>query len=302
MTDIQKQRFARRLSGWGFALLRFIILFGLAFIILRPIVTKFLLSCMSPSDLLDNSVNTIPRHWSLHYWRTAWNGLELAKTLPNTILLSLSVAALQVASSVLVGYGLARFRFRLNKLLFGCVLLIMLVPIQTISTAQYLGFVYFHLGFTTVNLTNTFTPMWLMAIGCTGIKQGLYVYLFKEQFAAMPQELDEAACIDGAGVWKTFTLVMLPNARTTILTVLLFSISWQWTDDIYSGLYYPNTAILANLLENVSIRINNAYDVTGTLIARCAATLLIMLPLLVLFSFCQKYLTQSISTSGLSNG
>ena len=302
MTDIQKQRAARRLSGWCFALLRFIILFGLAFIILRPIVTKFLLSCMSPSDLLDNSVNTIPRHWSLHYWRTAWNGLELAKTLPNTMMLSLSVAALQVASSVLVGYGLARFRFRLNKLLFGCVLLIMLVPIQTISTAQYLGFVYFHLGFTTVNLTNTFVPMWLMAIGCTGIKQGLYVYLFKEQFAAMPQELDEAACIDGAGVWKTFTLVMLPNARTTVLTVLLFSVSWQWTDDIYSGLYYPNTAILANFLENVSIRINNAYDVTGTLISRCAATLLIMLPLLALFSFCQKYLVQSISTSGLSNG
>lgn len=302
MTAIQKQRLTRRISKLGFSLLRFIILFGLAFIILRPIVTKFLLSCMNPSDLLDNSVNTIPKHWSLHYWRTAINGLNLTKTLPNTVFLSLTVAALQVVSSVLVGYGLARFNFKLNKLLFGCVLLIMLVPIQTVSTAQYLNFVYFRLGFVTVNLTNTFIPMWLMAIGCTGIKQGLYIYLFKEQFAAIPQELDEAAYIDGADVWKTFTLVMLPNARTTMLTVLLFSVSWQWTDDIYSKLYYPNTEILANLLENVSIRINNAYDVTGTLISRCAATLLIMIPLLIMFSFCQKYLVQSISTSGLSNG
>ena len=67
MTAIQKQRLTRRISKLGFSLLRFIILFGLAFIILRPIVTKFLLSCMNPSDLLDNSVNTIPKHWSLHY-------------------------------------------------------------------------------------------------------------------------------------------------------------------------------------------------------------------------------------------
>lgn len=302
MTNIQKQRLLHRTSQWTFAILRFIILFGLAFIILQPIITKFLLSCMSPSDLLDNRVNTVPKNWSLHYWRVAWEGLDLGSTVPNTIFLSLSVSLLQVVSSVFVGYGLARFRFRLNKFFFIWVLLIMLVPIQTISTAQYLNFVYFNLGFATVNLTNTFIPMWLMAFGCTGIKQGLYIYLLKEQFAAIPNELDEAACIDGAGVWQTFTRVMLPNARTTILTVLLFSISWQWTDDIYSGLYYPNTPILANTLENVSIRINNAYDVTGTLISRCAATLIIMVPLLILFAFCQKYLVQSISTSGLSNG
>jgi len=257
---------------------------------------------MSPSDLLDNRVNTVPKNWSLYYWQVAWKGLDLGSTVPNTIFLSLSVSLLQVVSSVLVGYGLARFRFKLNKFFFIWVLLIMLVPIQTISTAQYLNFVYFNLGFVTVNLTNTFIPMWLMAFGCTGIKQGLYIYLLKEQFAAIPNELDEAACIDGAGVWQTFTRVMLPNARTTILTVLLFSISWQWTDDIYSGLYYPNTPILANTLESVSIRINNAYDVTGTLISRCAATLIIMVPLLILFAFCQKYLVQSISTSGLSNG
>lgn len=298
----RKDKLVRIATQSLFSLVRFVIIFGLAFIILKPIITKFFLSCMNPKDLLDNGVNLIPKNWSLVYWKQAWNGLNLKETLPGTIILSVSVAILQVISSTLVGYGLSRFEFRLNKLFFVLVLMLMLVPIQLVSTAQYLNFVYFDLGFTTVNLTDSFWPMILMAIGCIGIKQGLYIYLLKEQFTAIPKELEEAAYIDGAGIWKTFTTVMLPNARTTILTILLFSISWQWTDDIYSGLYYPNTNILANYLENVKIVINNHYDGMGTLISRSAASLIIMIPLLVLFAFCQKYLVQSVSHSGLSNG
>lgn len=298
----RKDKLVRIATQSVFSLVRFVIIFGLAFIILKPIITKFFLSCMNPKDLLDNGVNLIPKNWSLVYWKQAWNGLNLKETLPGTIILSVSVAILQVISSTLVGYGLSRFEFRLNKLFFVLVLMLMLVPIQLVSTAQYLNFVYFDLGFTTVNLTDSFWPMILMAIGCIGIKQGLYIYLLKEQFTAIPKELEEAAYIDGAGIWKTFTTVMLPNARTTILTILLFSISWQWTDDIYSGLYYPNTNILANYLENVKIVINNHYDGMGTLISRSAASLIIMIPLLVLFAFCQKYLVQSVSHSGLSNG
>ena len=131
----------------------------------------------------------------------------------------------------------------------------------------------------------------------------------------------ELGIIDAPIQWLTDTSYMMPAAIVLILWMsfgtgfLSLIAGFKNVDKTlyeagevdgvrnrFQELWYPNTAILANLLENVSIRINNAYDVTGTLIARCAATLLIMLPLLVLFSFCQKYLVQSISTSGLSNG
>lgn len=302
MTSIQKQRAVRKATAIAYSLLRFIIIFGLAFIILKPIITKIFMSFMGPSDLLDNTVNMVPRQLSTYYWNVAIKRLTLEKTFFSTLLLSVGVALIQVVSSTLVGYGLARFKFKLNKLFFFLVILLMLVPIQTISTAQFLNFAYFNLGFVKLNLTNTFWPMYLMAIGCIGIKQGLYIYLLREQFAAIPGELDEAACIDGAGVWQTFWLVMLPNAKTTMLTVFLFSVSWQWTDDIYSKLYYPNTEILANTLSNVSISIQNMGDSTGTLLARSAASLIIMVPLLFLFAICQKFLVQSISRSGLANG
>lgn len=290
-----------KVTGVLYSILRFIIIFGLAFIILKPIATKFLMSFFGQNDHLDNTVNIIPKKFSFFYWGKALDGLALKDTLLNTILLSVGVAVLQVISSTLVGYGLARFKFKLNKFFFFCVILLMLVPIQAISTAQYLNFVYFNLGFTTVNLANTFWPMYIMGIGCIGIKQGLYIYLLKEQFEAMPAALDEAACIDGAGVWQTFWQVMLPNARTTIVTVFLFSVSWQWTDEIYAGLYYPNTSILSNFISHVQVAYGVNGDPVATGIARGAGSLVIMVPILFLFVICQKFLVQSISHSGLAN-
>lgn len=302
MTDIQRKKMINKATGVLFSIVRFIIIFGLAFIILKPIISKIFMSFMSPADMLDNTVNMVPKNPSFYYWKAAVKGLRLGQTVPSTLLLSIGVAIIQVISCTLVGYGLARFKFKLNGFFFFCVIMLMLVPVQTISTAQFLNFAFFNLGFTTVNLTNTFWPIYLMAVGCIGIKNGLYVYLMKAQFESMPIELDEAACIDGAGVWQTFWLVMLPNAKTTIITVFLFSFSWQWTDEIYAGLYYPNTVILSNYLERVSVSFQNMGDSIGTLIARSAGSLIIMLPVLILFAFCQKFLVQSISRAGLANG
>ncbi len=284
-----------------YSFLRFLLIFGLAFIILRPIIYRIFVAFMSPSDLLDSAVSMIPRNWSFYYWNKAIEGLNFSETLPNTIFLSVVVGVLQVVSCVLVGYGLGRFKFPGHTLAFILVIIIMLIPNQVIGTAQYLGFVYFKIGPWTLNLADSFWPMFILAFTGLGIKEGLYIYLFKEQFEAMPANLEEAAYIDGAGVFRTFFEVMLPNVRTTIATVFLFSFCWQWTDTSYSGLYLAETPVLANHLYHISVKIGLTSDVYGTVIARGAGTLLIMLPLLALFVFCQRFLVQSIARTGLSD-
>lgn len=296
------QKTVKHFATFLYAIVRFVIIFGLAFIILKPILYKTLLAFMSPSDLLDNSVNLVPKNWSLYYWSVAAKGLNPLKSVPNTLWLALSIGVLQVVVCTLVGYGLGRFHFRGSRLAFICVIIIMMVPSQTISTAQYLNFVYFHIGSYTINLSDSFWPMYILAFGGLGIKEGLYIYLLKEQFSAIPKDLEEAAYIDGAGIFRTFFNVMLPNARVTMMTVFLFSFCWQWTDTTYSSLYLTNMRVLANSLMDVRINIGLTWDQTGTLISRNAASLLIMLPLLTLFIFCQKLLVKSISHSGLSNG
>ena len=147
MKTINAPLLKRRTVNLLYGFVRFVIIFGLAFIILRPIIYKTLFAFMAPSDLLDNSVNIIPKHWSLYYWREALDGLNLSVTLPNTIWLSLSIGLIQVAVCTLVGYGLGRFKFPGSRLAFAAVIVIMLVPIQTISSAQYLNFVYFNFVF-----------------------------------------------------------------------------------------------------------------------------------------------------------
>jgi multiple sugar transport system permease protein len=133
------------------------------------------------------------------------------------------------------------------------------------------------------------------------VKEGFYIYLLRESFKSLPISIEEAAYIDGAGVLKTFLQVMLPNGKTIITTVFLFSFCWQWTDQTYSTLYLKDTKVFANIMNDVIVRHGVHYDMLGTLSAQCAASLLIMVPLIGLFVFCQRSFVKSIAQAGLSN-
>jgi len=170
-----------------------------------------------------------------------------------------------------------------------------------ITSSASLGFVYFGVGSFTINLTDSFWPSLILAFTGLGIKEGLYIYLLREFFKSLPAELEEAAYIDGAGTIRTFFQVMLPNARTMMMTVFLFSFCWQWTDSTYSSIYFNEMPVFANTIESLYIRVGLNADMLGTNIARNAASMLIIIPLLILFGFCQKMLVKSIALSGMAN-
>jgi len=284
-------------SAWKIA--RFLLLFGLCFLIIKPFVLKITMAFFNPDDLLDASVNIVPRNLSLYYWRVAWDGLQISETLLNSVLLGVLVSLAQLLSSAFVGYGLARFRFKGHSLLFGSVIVIMLIPPQTYNLAQYLSFRYpFGQNF---SLIDTLAPMFLMALFGMGFKQGLYIYLFNTFFKGLPSNLEDAALIDGAGSFRTFWSIILPNSRAVILTVLTFSFSWQWTDIIYTKQYFINMKVLPAMVSSIYVRVGLSADTIGSAIAQNAACILIILPLLFLFLFSQKYLTQSIAQTGMAN-
>lgn len=283
------------------SLLRFVIIFGLAFIILKPFVYKILMSFMHPDDLLDSTVWLVPRKGSLYYWQQAIEQLRLPDSAVNTFLLSLAVGILQVVSCTMIGYGLSRFRFKGNKAAFAAVIVIMLVPVQVIGIAQYLRFNYFWFFGKTISLTDTFWPIIILSCTGLGIKQGLYIYMMREFFKSLPTALEEAAYIDGASPIGTFFRVMLPNATTTMATVFLFSFCWQWTDTVYSSLYFNELPVFANVIDTMYIRVGLNADMLGTNILRNAASMLVIIPLMILFVFCQKLLVRSMALSGLAN-
>lgn len=285
-----------RFGKIAWSVLRFIIIFGLAFIILKPIIYKIMSGFMSREDLFNPSVSMFPKNWSTEYWGSALSQLGLPKTLLYTLGLSLIVAILQVITCTMAGYGLGRFNFKGKNLIFIFVILIMLIPSSVTSTAQYLRFAFFGVGDLTVSVLDTYWPMIILAFTGTNVRCGLYIYLMREFFRTMPGNLEEAAYIDGCGSIQAFIRVMIPNAKGMMTTVFLFSFCWQWVENKYSKMYFSEMPLFGNVFSSIQ------YGTTmENIIVKNAAALLISLPLIILFLVFQRTLVKSITLSGLAN-
>lgn len=293
---------ARRLHRpefWGgllWSIVRAVILIGLGFMICYPILIKFVTCFMSSDDLINPTVKLIPQEGSTALLRQVYVKMDYWRTFAATAALSLLTAAAQVAVSALAGYGLARFRFRGRGLLFALILVVLLVPPSTILTPLYVRFNYMNLFGIRFSLINTYWPFVLMSLTGLGLKNGLYIYLVRQFFRGMPDELEESAYIDGAGPFRAFRSVMLPNARNILLVTFIFSLTWQWTDNAITPMFLPNLNVFATVVHGLSPDYTNAIQ-QGAI--NSIAALLIMAPLLVIYLFLQRRIIQGVESSGI---
>lgn len=274
------------------ALLRAGLLIGLCYVILYSFFTKAINAFKTYDDLIDPTVRFLPKHLTTEYVQRALQKMQYPKALLNTVLLSTMVGAVQTIVCAVVGYGFAKFRFKGNGALFFFVILMLVVPPQTILVPLFTKFRFF-LG--SINLIDTPLPMLIMGLTCTGFKNGLYVFLFRQFFRNVPTELNEAASLDGYGPYRTFLHIMIPTAVPMLTTVFLLSFSWQWTDTLYNSLFFKNTPLLANTVSAVAA--GELRAVAGNLTN--AAALLAVLPLALVYIFAQKAFVGSIDRAGL---
>lgn len=297
-----------------FRLVRMLMLFGMCFLILQPILNKISISFMEEQDIYNSMVVSIPEHFTTENYKLAADFMSYTKALGNTALISLTIAILQITVCTLVGYGFARFDFPLKKFWFACVILVIIIPPQTISTSLHLHFRYFDVfGIVkaatgeAVNLRGSVLPYYLMSAGCMGLKNGLYIYMIRQFFRTIPKELEEAAYVDGCGTLKTFVSIMLPDAKPILTSCFLFSFVWQWTDGFYSKMFLGNTQLLSTQLAIIGDRLAVYVDrLTGSPASvgytNCivsTGTLMVIVPLLILYLFAQKGFVESLSSSGI---
>ena len=311
---------AKLLSGYFIGnivwfLFRFIILLGVSFVIIYPFITKIAGSFMSQDDFIDVTVRLIPKNFTLDTYKAIFTELGYWEAFMNTLILSLSCAILQMFVSCLVGYGLAKFRFKGNMLVFVAVILTMVVPHSTIQLSMFMKFRYFDvfgiyglignaLGIAKpyFELTNSFAPLIIMSATGLAFKNGLYVFMMRQFFLGVPDELEESAYIDGSGTFKTFVQIILPLSIPMMITVFLFSFAWQWTDEFYTGVFFTNVKTL--LMPHI-------VDIPDSLVTEYAGQdlfysavnntcgLCIIAPLIIIYLFCQRYLVQGIERSGI---
>lgn len=293
----------------AYILIRALLMFGLCMLILQPIFNKISIAFMAEKDLYDTTVIAIPKNFSLYNVKLTAHLLDYWKTFANTIWVSLSVSLVQIIVCTLVGYGFARFDFPLKKFWFACIILVIVVPPQTISTSLYLHFRYFDiLGIFNmlyghpINLKGSILPYYMMCLGCMGLKDGLYIYMIRQYFRTIPKELEEAAYVDGCGTLVTFIRIMLPDAKPILTSCFLFSFVWQWTDSFYTKLFLGNVEILSRQLTSLAERLGKYLtNVTPAYSQAIISTgvLMTIVPLLILYIFAQRGFVESLSQSGI---
>lgn len=285
------------LGGLIWKILRTIILLGLSYVILYPFLVKIISSFMSTADLLDPTVKYFPREPTLEFIGKAIEGMDYWQTLLNTFVLSMLVGVGQLFVSCLGGYGFARFKFPGKNLIFALSMMTLMIPPQTMFIPLFLTFRNFGIGAASINLLNTYAPFIILAATGVGLRCSLYIYLMRQFFRGLPKELEEAAYIDGAGTLRTFFLIIIPNALNMMLTVFLFSFTWQWTETFYTGLFLPNFKILANSVSMLGVLSKDDPIIISTLTN--VGCLLIVIPLVILYLFTQRFFVQSMERSGI---
>ncbi len=304
---IEQKTLRRKGYTYIWKLMRFVLLVGLSFMILYPIFVKFSASLKSTADMMDSTVVFIPKNPTLQNYKIVLNSVNYALTLLMTVLFCLVQSLLQLASCSLVAYGIARFKFKGHKLLFGMVVLTLIIPPQIILLPLYIRFHFFGITnifqfsgiFSGVDLINTYWPFLLLSGTALGFKNGLYIYLLRQHFKNMPMALEEAAYIDGCGPFRTFLRIMLPGSVPMLVTVFLFSFVWQWNDTVYSGIFFPEIPTLANKLYGMVFTTMGAGTTLMSAVLESPKFFLLITPIVILYLFTQKLFVQSISRSGI---
>jgi len=306
-----------------YKIFRTVLLFGLCFLILQPLLDKLSVSFMEQQDLYDATVISIPRHFSVSNFNIAGKLLNYWPSLLQTVIILLVSAVLQILACTLAGYGFARYKFPFKNVLFFCVLLMIVIPPQTIMSSLYLNFYFFDIfGLfrlifgEPVNLLESVAGYWLLSATGMGLKSGLYIFMLRQYFRGIPKELEEAAYVDGCGRFYTFFRILLPDATPMLVSCFLFSFVWQWTDSFYTTLFLRNYKMLSSGLSRIADSFSQYWNSINSLgsggtglislapmayVQAIIATgmLVCLAPLVLLYLIAQKAFVESLSQTGI---
>ncbi|MBQ7322024.1 MAG: carbohydrate ABC transporter permease [Clostridia bacterium] len=319
------------------AIFRYVLLVGVSYVVLYPFISKIAASLMGPNDFVNATVRLIPTKVNFDIYKMVFIEMEYMKAFWNTLFLSASTALIQTLMCCVIAYGLAKFKFKGNNYIFYLVMFTMIVPHQTVQLSLYMAFRYFDIlgifqflggggitifgktflqgvidlapetskiwSATGLNLVNTYWPLIILSLVGLAFKNGLYIFMLKQFFRGVPDELEESAYMDGSGVFRTFIQIILPLSIPMMITVFLFAFSWQWTDDFYTELFFTTTkTVLMPDIIGIPTTLETNYAGQSLYYAAIRNTcgLMIIAPLVIMYLFCQRFLVQGIERSGLT--
>ncbi|MDR0554980.1 MAG: carbohydrate ABC transporter permease [Treponema sp.] len=295
----------KKVLGAVFRICRGLLVAGMCFMILQPVLVKLSSSFKSVEDARDSTVQNIPRRLSLENYVYVSRAISYPANFLRSLAVVIPGAILQIAACTLAAYGFARFRFPAQNLLFFLVIIIIVTPAQMIASPLYLNFRFFDvfgifrlITGQPLNLLNKPISYYLVYATGLGLKGGLYIFIMRQYFLGAPKELEEAAWVDGCGSLRTFAQIMLPDAMPMITSCFLFSFVWQWADGYYVSLFMPRYGVLANTIGGLLGEVWNFLTVLNQNRLYTGFLMCIAPPLLV-YLFAQRLFVASLSQTGI---
>ena len=306
----ERQAIVNSVKGFLMGLFRFVIILGVCYVIVGPVLGIIANSFFSNKDAYNPMVYLIPQNPTLERYQLAIKIMEYVPTMLKSLIYSFALMLMQILTCSMVGYGFARFQFPFKKLLFGCVVVMIVMPAHTIMLPLYMTFRNFDpLGIisalkgSSVNLMGTPYPLAIMTILGCGLRSGLYIYIFNQFFRGLPKEIEEAALVDGAGTWYTYFFIMLRNAMPSVITVAVFSLVWQYNDTFYAKLFHlPQAMSIGTRISSLVANIANQYKIMDKTIQTLyldAGIVLMMIPVVLIYILLQKQFIEGVERSGI---
>jgi multiple sugar transport system permease protein len=262
-------------------------------ILMLPLISLILTSFKTFGEAV-GPFKWIPAQFNLENYQAVFKlrDFNYWNYLGNTMLIFVLKTAGTLISCSLAAYGYARFNYKYKGIFFGLLLTVIMLPGELLTIPMYE--VYLKLGW-----YDTYYPLYLATYFGTDV---FMIFLFRQFFMSIPKELFEAAQIDGASEFQMYRRIMLPLSRPAIITCILLYFTGTY-NDIYTPLLYissPQKYTMAQGLRAIESIFNNGsrdYIVPWNLVS--AATVLSLIPVLLVFAIAQRQFMEGVSRSGI---
>jgi multiple sugar transport system permease protein len=270
---------ARELTGW--IILHVVIVLG-AVAMFFPFFWT-LITSISPGVGLTIAPTLIPENPSLLAYQRLFSELPFLRIIGNSLLLAAVTTVIQLVTSSTAAYAFSRLPFRGRSVVFAVYLATMMIPLQVLIVPLFVELKSF-------GLLNTYLgallPTFASAFG---------IFLLRQAINQVPRELDEAAMLDGAGHFRTFFSIVLPNIRPALATLTVFAFMGSWNSFLWPlvVLRKPELQTLPIALAGLQGQYTTEWDII------MAGSVVSILPMLALYIFAQKYVIQGVASSGI---
>ena len=279
-------------SGFSFGGLRFqkglrvignMLMLLIALFMLMPFVWMLSASFKMDTEIFEYPIRWMPKTLRLNNYVKIWIHIDLLSFFLNTVKITLIVCVGQLTTSALAAYSFSKLNYKGRDTLFLIYLATLMVPWHAIMIPQFMVV-------SKLNLYNSHAALILL-----GLSSPFGVFVLRQNFLAIPIELNQAAKIDGASELQIFARIILPCAKTGLATLLIFTFMNTWND------YMPPLIYLNDrTLQTIQLGLNyfrTEYSMEYALLM--AASVVSTIPMVVLYCFLQKYFVAGVSFSGM---